>query len=67
MCSLMWHLISEQRAANAAREFPRGSVTLGHFSLDSIDAEGNVRAGCHFIPYGELANVAARLSFPSHN
>lgn len=67
VCSLMWHLIGEQRAANAAREFPRGSVTLGHFSLDSIDAEGNVRAGCHFIPYSELANVAARLSFPSHN
>lgn len=67
VCSLMWHLIGEQRAAGTARTFERGSVTLGHFSLDSIDAEGNVRAGCHFIRYSELADIAGRLSFNPHN
>lgn len=67
VCSLMWHLIGEQRAAGEPRTFAPGSVTLGHFSLDSIDAEGNVRAGCHFIRYSELADIAGRLSFNSHN
>lgn len=67
VCSIMWHLIGEQRAAGEPRTFAPGAVKLGHFSLDSIDAEGNVRAGCHFIRYTELADIAGRLSFNSHN
>lgn len=48
---------------NAARYL---AASFGHFSLDSIDAEGNVRAGCHFIRYSELADIAGRLSFNPH-
>ncbi|MGH8074239.1 MAG: hypothetical protein ACREO4_09215 [Lysobacter sp.] len=67
VCSLVWHLLGEQRAAGTARSFAPGSVKLGNFALDSIDAEGNVRAGCHFIPYSELADIAGRLAFNPHN
>jgi hypothetical protein len=35
---------------------------LGHFRLDSIDADGNVTAGCHKIYRAELERVAAQLS-----
>lgn len=31
------------------RDPAMASVRLGHFRLDSIDADGNVRAGCHYI------------------
>lgn len=64
VCSLVWHLIGEQIAAGTSRTF--SGVKLGSFELDSIDETGNVRAGCHFIPFSELADIAARLSFPSH-
>jgi hypothetical protein len=30
---------------------------LGSFRLDSIDAQGNVRAGCHFITVAEIARL----------
>lgn len=38
------------------------AVTLGHFRLDSIDADGNVRAGCHVIYRSELERVGASLT-----
>ncbi len=34
---------------------------LGHFRLDSIDADGNVKAGCHTIYRAELERVAKEL------
>lgn len=33
------------------------TVHLGHYDLDSIDAEGNVVAGCHYVPYAEIERV----------
>lgn len=67
VCPLVWRLVGEVRASGAPREFAPGSVRLGHFTLDSIDAEGNVRAGCHFIPFSELADIASRLGYAPHN
>jgi len=37
-------------------------VTLGHFTLDSIDAAGNVRAGCHTFYRAELEHFEKLLS-----
>lgn len=34
---------------------------VGHFRLDSIDADGTIHAGCHIIPYDESARLAASL------
>lgn len=67
VCPLVWRLVGEVRASGAPREFAPGSVRLGHFSLDSIDAGGNVRAGCHFVPFAELADIASRLGYAPHN
>jgi len=36
-------------------------VNLGPFTLDSIDADGNVRAGCHNISAAELARFGALI------
>lgn len=66
VCPLVWRLVGEVRASGEPRTFAPGSVRLGHFSLDSIDAEGNVRAGCHSIPFTELADIASRLGYAPH-
>jgi hypothetical protein len=34
---------------------------VGHFQLDSIDTEGNVWAGCHFIKWPEIVHLAGLL------
>lgn len=36
---------------------PLEDVTLGHFRLNSIDAQGNVRAGCHRITAAEVGRL----------
>jgi hypothetical protein len=37
------------------------SIRVGHFRIDAIDAEGNVRAGCHFIKRAEMERLAVQL------
>lgn len=37
------------------------TLPVGHFKVDHIDSEGNFRAGCHQINWGEVARVAAEL------
>jgi len=34
------------------------TIHLGHFALDAVDAQGNVRAGCHNVAWEEIARVA---------
>lgn len=36
-------------------------LRVGHFAIDSIDASGNFRAGCHKIQWAEVARLAAEL------
>lgn len=33
-------------------------VRLGHFALDTVDAQGNVTAGCHSVAWEEIQRVA---------
>jgi hypothetical protein len=35
--------------------------TIGDYPLDRIDADGTLHAGCHTIPYSELASMARQL------
>ena len=37
------------------------SIHIGHFRIDAIDAEGNVKAGCHFIKRAEMERLASEL------
>ena len=34
------------------------SIRIGHFALDSVDAQGNVRAGCHNVEWPEIERIA---------
>lgn len=66
VCAALWELIGEQRRGGGTRHF-NGGFKLGHFALDTVDGDGNIRAGCHFIRFEELADIAARLNFAPHN
>lgn len=35
-------------------------IRVGHFNVDSIDAQGNLRAGCHTLEYSEMLRLAVR-------
>ena len=37
------------------------SVHLGHFQIDRIEANGDVRARCHFVAWSEIARCAKQL------
>lgn len=37
------------------------TIHLGHFQIDSIDSEGNVRAGCHQVKWPEIERIATIL------
>lgn len=52
-----------KRCHDAGKTYQRNghSVPLGHFVIDSIDREGNVTAGCHFVKWTEVARVADLL------
>jgi hypothetical protein len=36
-------------------------IALGHFEIDEIDAQGNVKAGCHFVEWNEIERLATIL------
>ena len=34
---------------------------LGHYAIDEIEVGGNVKAGCHYVEYAEIARIAELL------
>jgi hypothetical protein len=36
-------------------------LRLGYYAIESIDKEGNVKAGCHTVPWTEIALIAQQL------
>lgn len=37
------------------------TIHLGHYQIDEILPSGDVKAGCHFVPYVEIKRIAALL------
>lgn len=58
---MVWQAVSLAR--RRGREFSRGRglARIGDYPLDRIDADGTLHAGCHTIPYSELASMARAL------
>lgn len=40
------------------------TIHIGHFALDSVDADGTMRAGCHTFTRAEIERCAALLDLP---
>lgn len=54
-------IIAAMRQRGRTWERNGHSIHLGHFAIDSIDAQGNVRAGCHSVEWAEIENCARIL------
>jgi hypothetical protein len=52
-----------RKCASTATSWHRNGeeIRVGHFHVDSIDEEGNVKAGCHFIPNAEIERFARTI------
>lgn len=37
------------------------TIRLGHYQIDSIAANGDVKAGCHFVTYAEIERIAPQI------
>lgn len=48
--------------------YPKATTgaALGHYRIDSVDADGMVHAGCHHVPFWSVAYAKARLDGWSH-
>lgn len=50
-------------STGSVRHYTRPAVvSIGDYPLDRIDADGTLHAGCHTIPYSELAMMARALN-----
>lgn len=61
--------ICKERGETYSRENVRmiggNSPRLGHFTIDAIEANGNVKAGCHYVEWDEIELIARELKvFP---
>ena len=61
--SKAFRIIAAIRASGKAwsRVTSGAGPRLGHFQIDSVDAQGNVRAGCHSVAWSEIERCAAQL------
>jgi hypothetical protein len=60
----IWKLI--QACRSTGRTYAKNGHTehAGPYAIDSVSAEGELRAGCHTIPYAELELLARTLGLP---
>jgi hypothetical protein len=57
------HAIRILPLIRAGKSYQRNGHTehVGHFALDSIDEQGNVKIGCHYVERDEIERIAAQL------
>ena len=57
----LWPLVKKCRETHSEYRHGEHSFRLGNFVLNEVDAEGNVRIGCHRIEFAEMARIAPAL------
>lgn len=58
----LWPLIERARQPDSLLKYMTpGVVKVGNYSLDKIDANGNLHIGCHLIEYSEIERMARQL------
>lgn len=60
---MVWNLW-QRAVAEGGRDFSKGlgaRIQIGDYPLDSIDAHGTIKAGCHIIPASEVQAMARQL------
>ena len=63
----IWKLVCTIRATGKTYERNGHTEHVGAFTVDSIDADGTLRAGCHVIEFEAMKDLADRLGWPVYN
>ena len=65
LAPMVWELVQETRRKGDGFDFTdyANRPRLGHFTLDRIEADGSIVAGCHEISYAELCGIALALGY----
>jgi hypothetical protein len=61
----LWRAIKACHATGKAWEPNGHAMPVGHFKVDRIEANGDMRAGCHFIKFAELQRMSFALGLES--
>lgn len=59
----LWKTIQTIKASGQAYHHNGHSIHIGDFRVDSISAEGELRAGCHTIPFETMAEFAGKVGW----
>lgn len=57
----LWQAIESVRQTGVTTNYT--GVTLGHYTLNTIYADGSIKVGCHNISYAELHRIAVQLEY----
>ena len=61
---LVWRAVLKCRETGQAYTVPPNKpIRVDHYSLNSVDARGNVQIGCHHIKYNEMLRLAKQLDW----
>jgi hypothetical protein len=56
-----WPILKALRERGEAWHANGHTIKLGHFQIDRVTADGTVYAGCHVVPFEEVARIAEAL------
>ena len=59
----LWKTVQSIKASGQAYQHNGHSIHVGDFRVDSISAEGELRAGCHTIPFATMAEFAGKVGW----
>ena len=57
---MLWEMVLQARATATTTEH---KLTVGHYTLDTVHADGSITVGCHNIAYSELELIAGQLGY----
>ncbi len=57
----IWPLLKRLKDSGKSYERNGHSIHLGHYIVDSFSLNGTLKVGCHYIPWKELQEMAAKL------
>ena len=58
----IWEMVKHCKSKKVSFKPNGKTLNAGHFQVNEIDLNGNLTAGCHFIKYGVLKNMARQLN-----
>jgi hypothetical protein len=58
----IWQMVAKCKSSKTVFKPNGKTIHAGHFQVSKIDDHGNLTAGCHYIKYGVIKNMARQLN-----